>query len=155
MFRFRKLLSLTTALLLLCTLLTGCGQKKDVTELKSGTGTASISDVAVTDGQLTAAITVSDLSFAFLNDEACSNLAAWKVFRPYLEFSDGSTVRLATSGGGMRYTEDADGNPTEVTITLNVDDYIQQKLDAGLCQPLKIHIGFFEEPFVLYHLSNT
>ena len=67
MFRFRKLLSLTTALLLLCALLTGCGQKKDVTELKSGTGTASISDVAVTDGQLTAAITVSDLSFAFLD----------------------------------------------------------------------------------------
>ena len=101
MFRFRKLLSLTTALLLLCALLTGCGQKKDVTELKSGTGTASISDVAVTDGQLTAAITVSDLSFAFLNDEACSDLAVWKVFRPYLEFSDGSTVRLATSGGGI------------------------------------------------------
>ena len=104
MFRFRKLLSLTTALLLLCALLTGCGQKKDVTELKSGTGTASISDVAVTDGQLTAAITVSDLSFAFLNDEACSDLAVWKVFRPYLEFSDGSTVRLATSGGDSDYT---------------------------------------------------
>lgn len=111
--------------------------------------------MAVTDGQLTAAITVSDLSFAFLNDEACSDLAVWKVFRPYLEFSDGSTVRLATSGGGMRYTEDADGNPTEVTITLSVDDYIQPKLDAGLCQPLKIYIGFFEEPFVLYPLSNT
>ena len=35
MFRFRKLLSLSTALLLLCALLTGCGQKKDVTELKA------------------------------------------------------------------------------------------------------------------------
>ena len=126
-----------------------------MTELKSSTGTASISNVAVTDGQLTAAITVSDLSFAFLNDEAYSDLAVWKVFRPYLKFSDGSTVRLDTSGGGMRYTEDADGNPTEVTITLSVDDYIQPKLDAGLCQPLKIYIGFFEEPFVRYPLSNT
>ena len=58
-------------------------------------------------------------------------------------------------GPAAKIAFDADGNPTEVTITLNVDDYIQQKLDAGLCQPLKIHIGFFEEPFVLYHLSNT
>ena len=33
MFRFRKLLSLSTALLLLCTLLTGCGQKKDAEPL--------------------------------------------------------------------------------------------------------------------------
>ncbi len=155
MLRFRKLLSLTTALLLLCTLLTGCGQKKDVTELKNSTGTASISDMAVTDGQLTATITVSDLSFAFLNDEDCRDLSVWKVFRPYMEFSDGSTVRLAASGDGVRYNENADGDPTEVTITLDVDDYIQQKLDAGLCQPLKIHIGFFEEPFVLYQLNNA
>ena len=58
-------------------------------------------------------------------------------------------------GPAAKIAFDADGNPTEVTITLNVDDYIQQKLDAGLCQPLKIHIGFFEEPFVLYSLSNT